>query len=142
MSTPSRVYLAGPMTGIPKFNFPAFEAATAKLRGKGLDVVSPHELDEPEIRLAAAQSETGKLVDGKIAGHSWGDILARDVKVVADNVGGIVFLDGWARSRGAKLEAVVGLLCNHRFYRLGPDEKDDLVEMTRESVRRIVSNNL
>lgn len=36
-----RVYLAGPMTGIADYNFPAFNAAAARLRAEGFDVVNP-----------------------------------------------------------------------------------------------------
>lgn len=36
-----RVYLAGPMTGIADYNFPAFNAAAARLRAVGFDVVNP-----------------------------------------------------------------------------------------------------
>jgi hypothetical protein len=41
---PARVYIAGPMRGIPEFNFPAFDAA-ARGRAMGLEIISPAELD-------------------------------------------------------------------------------------------------
>lgn len=40
-----RVYLAGPMRGVPHFNFPAFHAAAAELRARGYVVFSPAEAD-------------------------------------------------------------------------------------------------
>jgi hypothetical protein len=39
----SRVYIAGPMTGLPDFNFPAFNAAAAAWRAAGWDVLNPAE---------------------------------------------------------------------------------------------------
>lgn len=109
-------YLAGPMTGIPQFNFPAFEYATKQLREHGFTVVSPHEQDTPEVQKAAWASPDGKLdAAGKVADLTWGQILAKDVELVADKIGGIIFLDGWWHSRGAKLEAFVGLLTGKQF---------------------------
>lgn len=40
-----RVYLSGPMTGLPDLNFPAFHAAAAQLRAQGLEVVNPAEIN-------------------------------------------------------------------------------------------------
>lgn len=111
-----KYYLAGPMTGIPQFNFPAFDEAAARLRRYGFEVISPHEQDSPAVQEAARNSPDGKLdSNDRIAGESWGQILARDVRLVADDVDGIVFLPGWEKSRGARLEAFVGLLCSKQF---------------------------
>lgn len=38
-----RIYIAGPMTGLPEWNFPAFHAAAARLRARGWEVVNPAE---------------------------------------------------------------------------------------------------
>lgn len=112
----SKFYLAGPMTGYPQFNFPAFHAAAKALRAAGIDIVSPAELDEKtEVAEKAMKSQTGDLTDAGIE-ETWGDLLARDVKLVADEVDGIIFLPGWQASRGARLEGFVGILCEKEFY--------------------------
>jgi len=134
-----RVYLAGPMSNLPQFNFPAFNEASLRLRAKGVAVVSPHELDSPAIQAASLKSIDGALEDGKVAGETWGAILARDVQVVADNIDAVAFLPGWQRSRGAKLEAVVGLLCGHKFYTY---EDGNLVPKGTEWVKHQVAVNL
>lgn len=61
-------------------------------------------------------SDDGNLVNAGIT-KTYGDMLARDIKIVFDEVGGIIFLDGWVASRGARLEAFVGILCGHEFAR-------------------------
>ena len=108
-----RVYLAGPMTGIPAFNFPAFDAAAARLRERGYDVVSPAELDSPEHRKAALASVDGDpSTYNNATGDTWGQLLARDVKLIADEgIEAIVCLPGWNTSKGARLETFVGRLC-------------------------------
>lgn len=121
----SKYYLAGPMTGIPQFNFPLFERAAKELRDvHGLDIVSPAELDAmdgDEVVAAALASIDGSFnADGTVANKTWGDFLCRDVKLIADTCTGIVFLPGWEKSRGARLEAFVALLCRHNFARYVP----------------------
>lgn len=112
-------YLAGPMSGIPQFNFPLFERAATYLREvHELDIVSPHELDDTEIRDAALASPDGAPINEH---GTWGDFLARDVKIVADEVQGVILLHNWHMSRGARLEAFVGVLCGHAFARYVPN---------------------
>lgn len=107
-----KVYIAGPMTGLPQNNFPAFDEAARWLREQGYTVVSPAELDDPVDRDLALKDLP--------ATKTWGDFLARDVKLIADTgIDGIVLLPDWFKSRGARLEATVGMLCGLAFYELG-----------------------
>lgn len=97
-----RVYLAGPMSGIPEHNFPAFRAATDALREQGYTVMSPVEMDEAEGFDAATAPNIGA------GSPEWSDFLARDVGIVAKaETEGVVVLPGWESSRGAALEVHV-----------------------------------
>lgn len=113
-----KVYIAGPMTGVPKFNVPLFDHVANQLRKQGYDVVSPAELDSPEMRAAALQSKDGGYEALKDAtGETWGHVLARDVKVLSDyGIEGIVLLPDWWKSRGATLESTVGMLNGLKFF--------------------------
>jgi hypothetical protein len=82
---PKTIYLSGPMSGLPDYNYPAFHAAAAHLRGLGYVVESPAELPEPPckswagyMRLALAQ------------------LVRCDITVR---------LPGWYNSRGAVIES-------------------------------------
>lgn len=115
-----KVYTAGPMSGIPQFNYPAFVKAAADLRAAGHEVVSPAELDDPDDRAAALASEDGSMLHySSGTGKTWGDFLARDVKLLADDgIEAIVVLPGWKQSRGARLETFVGHMCGLPVYDL------------------------
>ena len=120
-------YLAGPMSGLPQFNFPLFDEAATTLRSHGFTIVSPAELDSEEVRSEALTYDDGNgVVERQLAGAfeignmTWGDALARDVKIVADECHGIILLPDWSTSRGARLEAFVGLLCAHSFAEYEP----------------------
>jgi hypothetical protein len=105
------LYVAGPMTGYPQFNFPAFDAAALDLRERGFTIISPAELDDPATRKTALASLDGSPSSGVSNGETWGDFLARDVKLIADGVDGIAVISGWQNSRGARLETFVSFLC-------------------------------
>lgn len=46
--TGNRVYIAGPMTGLPDYNFPAFHAAALLWRSRGWEVFNPAEVAEED----------------------------------------------------------------------------------------------
>lgn len=112
------LYVAGPMTGKPYLNFPAFDAAAADLRGRGYPVISPAELDAPGVRELVMQNHTGAHMD--IPGHSWQECLARDL-VCVTQVDAIACLEGWEESQGATFEVAVALKLGKTIYAYGPE---------------------
>jgi hypothetical protein len=118
-----RYYLAGPMSGYKQFNFPAFIAAAADLRARGYEIVSPAELDAEngidKQAMASVDGDASKLT------QTWGDLLARDVKLVADQVDGVIVLPGWESSRGARLETFVGILSKKKFFEYSEREPEE-----------------
>lgn len=91
----TRLYIAGPMTGYPECNYPAFHAAERQLLDAGF-----------EIRNPAAR------VDSKLARH-YVDLLRDDLKLLFD-CHGVAVLPGWEWSTGARNEVTVaGVLRMH-----------------------------
>lgn len=85
-----RVYVAGPMTGLPDLNFPAFNAEAARLRAEGLTVINPAE-------------------HGIVEGAEWADYLRHDLAGLV-SCERIHLLPGWSKSKGANLEVLVSLV--------------------------------
>lgn len=92
----NRVYLAGPMRGLPEYNFPAFHAAAKDLRERGYEVWSPAERDEQD----GFNPETGEGL------RTFRDYMAVDLPAVLDS-DAIVVLPAWEESQGARLETHV-----------------------------------
>ena len=85
MSTsPSRVYISGPMTGMPDLNFPAFHRAASQLRAAGFEVVNPADIN-PDV------------------GADWQQCLRADI-VALMACDTLALLPGWEASQGAHLE--------------------------------------
>lgn len=60
----TRIYIAGPMTGYPELNFPAFHAAANSLRAQGYDAVNQAEIvtDQSADWLACMRADIAQLV--------------------------------------------------------------------------------
>lgn len=115
-----KVYLAGPMSGYPKFNIPAFENATQLLRALGHDVISPVELDGEEDRAILMESETGSRDE---LPRPYEEYLRQDHDVIerqADELSGIVTLPGWEWSSGAQSEVELAKMFNIPRYDYDP----------------------
>ncbi len=93
-----KFYVAGPMTGIPDLNFPAFHAKAAELRAQGYVVINPAEINGGEDELVAC----AKMTPEELLEH-WRKCMRKDIAAVC-GCDGIAMLDGWTRSKGATLE--------------------------------------
>lgn len=95
----TKLYIAGPMTGIPEYNFPAFAEAEFELTQAGYQVLSPHRVALP----CGCVSNDGTCGVKK---HEWQDYLRADLIAMLEfNPHGIALLPGWQDSKGAMVEA-------------------------------------
>lgn len=105
MTEIGRAYLCGQMTNLPGFGFERFDAVAAELRSRGIDVVTPSELDKAASRRAALASTRGDAdAYYKATGETRGKLLGRDIRIVIDSVDSVIVMPGWRRSRGARVE--------------------------------------
>lgn len=85
----TKVYLSGPMSGLPDLNHPTFHAAAHALRRIGYTVVNPAEFVTDTTGLTEAEA--------------WRAYMQVDIKALVE-CEGIVMLPAWTESRGACLE--------------------------------------
>lgn len=99
-----RVYLAGPMRGLPEFNFPAFDAGDATLTALGHVVFSPAERD----RRKGFKTEglTGHENLAKL-GFDLRKALAADTAYIAQYANAVALLPGWQKSAGVAAEVAL-----------------------------------
>lgn len=83
-----KVYIAGPMTGLPEFNYPAFRAAATLLTAIGYDI------EDPSTNLNPTPDDY----------HGW--LRAGLAQLIRCD--GVALLPGWEASGGARLEVSVG----------------------------------
>lgn len=105
-----KIYLAGPMRGIPEFNAPAFHAAAAKLRADGHEVFSPAEqsikLFGDAVRKAAAGDEGAMGGDAETIGRT---VFHLDLTYICLQAEAVALLPNWRNSKGATAEHATAL---------------------------------
>lgn len=89
-----KIYLAGPMSGIPDYNFPAFFRKAEELRAEGHTVFNPAEAD---------LEEWGDLATVKKKA-TYKATLKKDLNWILDEAEAIYLLPGWEQSKGVKVE--------------------------------------
>lgn len=106
-----RLYLAGPMRGIPHFNFPAFHKAAADLRSEGYEVFSPAEADNDHhgTDISAGNVDGDEDKAGKEHGFNLREALLRDLTYICEKAEGIALLPGWEKSKGVAAERATAL---------------------------------
>jgi len=106
------LYLAGPMRGHRHFNFPAFDRAAAALQAYGHYVFNPAEYDRTFKSFdPVKENMTGTMAELDACGFSLADVMMNDFSILANGkTTGIVLLEGWEESSGARAEALVAKL--------------------------------
>lgn len=104
-----KLYLSGPMTGLPEFNFPTFHKAAKQLRSHGLDIANPAEINHGED-----ESTRGT--------KPYQVYLRAAVKMLLD-CDAIVMLPGWELSRGCLTEFYIATACQYTIFFYDPDRQ-------------------
>lgn len=87
-----KLYLSGPMSGLPGLNAKAFHDAAAALRHVGFEVVNP------------AETELSEDTD-RSENQIWVDYMLDGLLKLSD-CEGVAVLNGWMSSPGASIEAM------------------------------------
>lgn len=99
-----KIYLAGPMRGIPQFNFPAFFHAARQLKKQGHVVFNPAERDMSQYGEAVCHTATGDVRDVAHLGITARECFAADTAWICEHAEAIALLPRWSQSRGARAE--------------------------------------
>jgi hypothetical protein len=108
-------YLAGPMTGLPNFNYDGFERAKQQLEDHMLEIVSPHSKFKDEDEFIRKERS-----------HAF--YMAHAINLLM-TCNAIILMPGWSKSRGARTEFELALSCGYSVYYYLPDQKPPLMEL-------------
>jgi len=129
----TKVYIAGPMTGVDNWNFPAFFDAEKTLVSLGYEVVNPAHNNGDTLELALEDAGSPEAPK-----RDWLYYIRRDLPQLL-HCDVICLLPNWKDSKGAKLEYEVakgiGLpiykLVNGKLVNYGKEEKQSKSEPAR-----------
>lgn len=93
----TRLYLAGPMSGLPDHNHAAFDTATTALRAFGYEVFSPAEYDREN-------SPDPKSDETEPGGNDRRRVLRVDIDWILEYADGVALLPDFRDSTGAMAE--------------------------------------
>ena len=117
-----KVYIAGPMRGLPDFNYPTFNFYAERAREAGFAVVNPAEI--------AAQFGTPEEINGNRA--LLAAVVAAELHAL-DTCNAICLLPGWEKSVGAKRELARALQLGLSICVVAITTPDQIVEIMRRA---------
>lgn len=113
-----KAYLSGPMTGLPKFNFPAFHEAAKELRNMGFEVFNPAESFNSVTNLP------------------WTTYMRADVEAILD-CDLVVCLPKWETAVGARVEVITALSIGLPVYEM-EDPSVQITDSPRDKVKELM----
>lgn len=109
-----KIYVAGPMTGYPGFNFKAFDEAKMVLEQQGHLVTTPADIDR----------SFGFHGTDKDVGAALMETMFRADILTIFKVDALYMLRGWEQSRGAFVEFTVAKFLGRKFLYQEPLDSD------------------
>lgn len=113
-----KIYLAGPMTGIPHFNYPAFNSAAAALRFEGHEVFNPAEHDLAVYGKDISNPSGNAAEAAAVHGFDRRAALKADLSWICDKAEAIALLPGWEASTGANAEHALAVALGLQIFNL------------------------
>jgi Domain of unknown function (DUF4406) len=115
-----KIYVAGPMRGIPEFNFPAFHAAAASLRSEGHEVFNPAERDIAHHGkdISKGNATGDEALAAAEHGFNLREALKDDLEFICLHADAIALLPGWENSKGARAELHTAMALNLKVIHL------------------------
>lgn len=106
-------YLAGRMQGIPQMNYPRFAEVATALRKEEIEVINPAEQDSASTQKMALLSKDGNIKDIEMP---YGVIISRCIRAVLQDSTGVIAMDDWWRSKGARMEVNAAITVGKPVY--------------------------
>lgn len=125
-----KIYIAGPMRGIPLFNFPAFDNAAEEIRSVGGIPFNPAEMDRSAGFNPESLPASTDWRDVAALGFDMDAAIERDLDAIRAS-DAIYMLDGWQRSHGASTEHAVAVWAGKKVYYQSTPTEDVLHEAIR-----------
>ena len=101
---PKKVFLSGPMTGYPGYNFQRFNLAEKQLADAGIECVNP-------VHICKKYKEEHVLADKAVF-----DKMIAEEQEAERECDAILLLDGWQMSKGVRLELKIALEMDMQIF--------------------------
>ena len=101
---PKKVFLSGPMTGYPGYNFQRFNLAEKQLADAGIECVNP-------VNICKKYKKEHVLADKAVF-----DKMITEQQEAERKCDAILLLDGWQMSKGVRLELKTALEMDMQIF--------------------------
>ena len=101
---PKKVFLSGPMTGYPGYNFQRFNLVEKQLTDAGIECVNP-------VHICKKYKEEHVLADKAVF-----DRMIAEEQEAERKCDVILLLDGWQMSKGVRLELKIALEMDMQIF--------------------------
>lgn len=100
-TTPIKLFISGPMTGLPNYNFDRFNEVEAEIRGGNprIEIVNP-------VTICRRFKKELVLSDKRVF-----DAMIAEQQKEERTCNAILLLDGWQKSKGVRLELKTAIEC-------------------------------